>query len=188
MVICLDYLHSFGYVLLFRIMLGMLVVLKFIFLINMLLSKDAYLLCETWLCITDLIIFCFSYQELRRLKEKYEMLTVELEKTKADNVQLYGKIRYVQDYSQDKIVSRGPKKVLLKSLWSKFLLFYVFWHLTFVAYCFAVCRRYWKWFFRCWSQVQENVRGWHKSICCFLKEGGYVFWYSISNNFMYGIA
>ncbi|XP_062214810.1 protein CASP-like isoform X2 [Phragmites australis] len=49
-------------------------------------------------------------EELRRLKEKYEMLTVELEKTKADNVQLYGKIRYVQDYSHDKIVSRVPKK------------------------------------------------------------------------------
>ncbi|XP_062212192.1 protein CASP-like [Phragmites australis] len=49
-------------------------------------------------------------EELRRLKEKYEILTVELEKTKADNVQLYGKIRYVQDYSHDKIVSRGPKK------------------------------------------------------------------------------
>lgn len=43
------------------------------------------------------------------------MLTVELEKTKADNVQLYGKIRYVQDYSHDKIVSRGPKKVYHKS-------------------------------------------------------------------------
>ncbi|KAG2546483.1 hypothetical protein PVAP13_9KG036165 [Panicum virgatum] len=49
-------------------------------------------------------------EELRKLKEKYAMLTVELEKTKADNVQLYGKIRYVQDYSHDKIVSRGPKK------------------------------------------------------------------------------
>nr|CAB3493509.1 unnamed protein product [Digitaria exilis] len=49
-------------------------------------------------------------EELRKLKERYEMLTVELEKTKADNVQLYGKIRYVQDYSHDKIVSRGPKK------------------------------------------------------------------------------
>ncbi|RCV41240.1 hypothetical protein SETIT_9G119900v2 [Setaria italica] len=49
-------------------------------------------------------------KELRKLKEKYEMVTVELEKTKADNVQLYGKIRYVQDYSHDKIVSRGPKK------------------------------------------------------------------------------
>ncbi|PAN45425.1 hypothetical protein PAHAL_9G117700 [Panicum hallii] len=49
-------------------------------------------------------------EELRKLTEKYAMLTVELEKTKADNVQLYGKIRYVQDYSHDKIVSRGPKK------------------------------------------------------------------------------
>jgi CASP C terminal len=41
------------------------------------------------------------------------MLSVELEKTKADNVQLYGKIRYVQDYSQEKLVSRAPKKVVL---------------------------------------------------------------------------
>lgn len=41
------------------------------------------------------------------------MLVVELEKTKADNVQLYGKIRYVQDYSHEKIVSRGPKKVYI---------------------------------------------------------------------------
>ncbi|CAN6322859.1 unnamed protein product [Urochloa humidicola] len=53
---------------------------------------------------------CETEEELRKLKEKHEMLTVELEKTKADNVQLYGKIRYVQDYSHDKIVSRGPKK------------------------------------------------------------------------------
>ena len=37
---------------------------------------------------------------------------MELEKTKADNVKLYEKIRYVQDYnSLDKLVSRGPKKV-----------------------------------------------------------------------------
>ena len=43
--------------------------------------------------------------------EKYGMLAIELEKIKADNVQLYGKIRYVQDYSHEKIVSRGPKKV-----------------------------------------------------------------------------
>lgn len=40
------------------------------------------------------------------------MLAVELEKTKADNVKLYGKIRYVQDYNNEKLVSRGPKKVL----------------------------------------------------------------------------
>lgn len=40
------------------------------------------------------------------------MLTAELEKTKADNVKLYGKIRYVQDYNSEKVVSRGSKKVL----------------------------------------------------------------------------
>lgn len=40
------------------------------------------------------------------------MLVVELEKTKADNVKLYGKIRYVQDYNLEKVVSRGSRKVL----------------------------------------------------------------------------
>ncbi|KAJ6843903.1 protein CASP [Iris pallida] len=49
-------------------------------------------------------------EETRQLKEKIGILTAELEKTKADNVKLYGKIRYVQDYSQEKLVSRGPKK------------------------------------------------------------------------------
>lgn len=49
-------------------------------------------------------------EEIRQLKEKLGFLTVELEKTKADNVKLYGKIRYVQDYSLEKLVSRGPKK------------------------------------------------------------------------------
>lgn len=52
-------------------------------------------------------------QEIRRLKEKIGFLTDELEKTKADNVKLYGKIRYVQDYNHDKVVSRGSKKVLI---------------------------------------------------------------------------
>lgn len=51
-------------------------------------------------------------QEIRHLKEKIGMLTAELEKTKADNVKLYGKIRYVQDYNLEKVVSRGSKKVL----------------------------------------------------------------------------
>ncbi|XP_064990762.1 protein CASP-like isoform X1 [Musa acuminata AAA Group] len=50
------------------------------------------------------------YQQVRQLKEKIGMLTVELENTKADNVKLYGKIRYVQDYSLEKLSSRGPKK------------------------------------------------------------------------------
>jgi hypothetical protein len=68
------------------------------------------------------------------------MLTVELEKTKADNVQLYGKIRYVQDYSHDKIVSRGPKKVYHKSLQYK-LCYSCF--LAFDRCCVvSVCRRY----------------------------------------------
>lgn len=49
-------------------------------------------------------------EEIRQLKEKIGVLTEELEKTKADNVKLYGKIRYVQDYSFEKLVSRGPKK------------------------------------------------------------------------------
>ncbi|KAF7851913.1 hypothetical protein BT93_L1627 [Corymbia citriodora subsp. variegata] len=49
-------------------------------------------------------------EEIRQLKEKISMLTVELEKTKADNVKLYGKIRYVQDYNLEKVVSRGSKK------------------------------------------------------------------------------
>ncbi|KAJ4830543.1 hypothetical protein Tsubulata_032104 [Turnera subulata] len=49
-------------------------------------------------------------EETRRLKEKIGLLTTELEKTKADNVKLYGKIRYVQDYNNEKVISRGSKK------------------------------------------------------------------------------
>lgn len=49
-------------------------------------------------------------EEIRQLKEKVSLLTVELEKCKADNVKLYGKIRYVQDYNLEKVVSRGSKK------------------------------------------------------------------------------
>ncbi|XP_010551156.1 PREDICTED: protein CASP [Tarenaya hassleriana] len=51
-------------------------------------------------------------EELRHLKEKIGLLTDELEKTKADNVKLYGKIRYVQDYNHEKVVSRGSKKLV----------------------------------------------------------------------------
>ncbi|KAG5009371.1 hypothetical protein JHK87_017886 [Glycine soja] len=49
-------------------------------------------------------------EEIRQLKEKIGVLTVELEKSKADNVKLYGKIRYVQDYNHEKVISRGSKK------------------------------------------------------------------------------
>ncbi|KNA05577.1 hypothetical protein SOVF_189090 [Spinacia oleracea] len=49
-------------------------------------------------------------EESRQLKDKNRKLTEELEKTKADNVKLYGKIRYVQDYNHEKVISRGSKK------------------------------------------------------------------------------
>ncbi|CAI9113612.1 OLC1v1014245C1 [Oldenlandia corymbosa var. corymbosa] len=49
-------------------------------------------------------------EELRQLKEKIGMLNTELERTKADNVKLYGKIRYIQDYNSEKVISRGSKK------------------------------------------------------------------------------
>ncbi|KAH6828903.1 CCAAT-displacement protein alternatively spliced product [Perilla frutescens var. hirtella] len=49
-------------------------------------------------------------EEIRILNEKIGTLTTELEKTKADNVKLYGKIRYVQDYNSEKVISRGSKK------------------------------------------------------------------------------
>ncbi|KAL6554489.1 hypothetical protein OROMI_020162 [Orobanche minor] len=49
-------------------------------------------------------------EEIRKLNERIGMLTTELEKTKADNVELYGKIRYVQDYNSEKVISRGSKK------------------------------------------------------------------------------
>ncbi|GMQ11225.1 hypothetical protein CsSME_00053940 [Camellia sinensis var. sinensis] len=59
-------------------------------------------------------------EEIRQLKEKIGVLTVELERTKADNVKLYGKIRYVQDYNLEKVVSRGSKKVFYCSYYSYF--------------------------------------------------------------------
>ncbi|KAI5082808.1 hypothetical protein GOP47_0002551 [Adiantum capillus-veneris] len=49
-------------------------------------------------------------EELRLLQEKNKSLGAELEKCKMDNVKLYEKIRYVQDYTQDRPFPRGPKK------------------------------------------------------------------------------
>ncbi|KAL5722199.1 hypothetical protein ACHQM5_005747 [Ranunculus cassubicifolius] len=59
-------------------------------------------------------------EEVRRLKEKIGLLTVELEKTKADNVKLYGKIRYVQDYNIERVVSRGSSRKQSEDLESGF--------------------------------------------------------------------
>ncbi|CAN4098263.1 unnamed protein product [Withania somnifera] len=49
-------------------------------------------------------------EEIRQLKEKIGVMTSELDKTKADNVKLYEKIRYVQDYNSERVISRGSKK------------------------------------------------------------------------------
>ncbi|KAJ8536001.1 hypothetical protein K7X08_034402 [Anisodus acutangulus] len=51
-----------------------------------------------------------SEEEIKRLNEKIGALTSELEKTKTDDVKLYGKICYVQDYNSERVVSRGSKK------------------------------------------------------------------------------
>ncbi|XP_019168573.1 PREDICTED: protein CASP-like [Ipomoea nil] len=49
-------------------------------------------------------------EEIRQLKEKIGILTTELEKSKADNVKLYEKIRFIQDYNSERVISRGSKK------------------------------------------------------------------------------
>ncbi|ERM93850.1 protein CASP isoform X3 [Amborella trichopoda] len=49
-------------------------------------------------------------EELRQLREKVSVVNVELEKSKSDNVKLYEKIRFVQDYNKERPVSRGWKK------------------------------------------------------------------------------
>jgi homeobox protein cut-like len=51
-------------------------------------------------------------QELRMARDKCQALTVDLERSKADNVKLYEKMRFVQDYSQQKPTKgRSGKKV-----------------------------------------------------------------------------
>lgn len=79
-------------------------------------TEEVYSILYLYFASSHLITFTLNptfvfYQEIRHLKENIRMITVDLEKTKADNVKLYGKIRYVQDYSNEKLVSRGPKKV-----------------------------------------------------------------------------
>jgi homeobox protein cut-like len=50
-------------------------------------------------------------EELTAARDKCQALTSELERSKADNVKLYEKMRYVQDYTMDRPVPRAPKKV-----------------------------------------------------------------------------
>ncbi|KAJ7538419.1 hypothetical protein O6H91_11G047000 [Diphasiastrum complanatum] len=49
-------------------------------------------------------------EELRQMREKCIMLSSDLERSQADNVKLYEKIRYIQDYTTERPISRGPKK------------------------------------------------------------------------------
>ncbi|KAH7365061.1 hypothetical protein KP509_18G007100 [Ceratopteris richardii] len=49
-------------------------------------------------------------EELRILQDKNKALAAELEKYKADNLKLYEKMRYIQDYTQERPFSRGSKK------------------------------------------------------------------------------
>ncbi|KAG6546451.1 hypothetical protein Mapa_011999 [Marchantia paleacea] len=49
-------------------------------------------------------------EELRLVKERNRALEADLERSKADNVKLYEKIRYVQDYTQERPMPRGKKR------------------------------------------------------------------------------
>ncbi|XP_024523570.1 protein CASP-like [Selaginella moellendorffii] len=51
-----------------------------------------------------------SEEELRQTRDKNAVLLTELNKCKADNLKLYEKIRYIQDYTKERPLSRGTKK------------------------------------------------------------------------------
>ncbi|KVI04457.1 CASP, C-terminal [Cynara cardunculus var. scolymus] len=53
-------------------------------------------------------------------RDRFRARLRETEETKADNVKLYGKIRYVQDYNLEKVVSRGSRKQSVEDLESGF--------------------------------------------------------------------
>lgn len=62
-------------------------------------------------CLKFTLLDRSYFQELRVVKERNRMLEADLERSKTDNVKLYEKIRYVQDYTHERPLSRGPKKV-----------------------------------------------------------------------------
>ncbi|GLJ49086.1 hypothetical protein SUGI_1035530 [Cryptomeria japonica] len=49
-------------------------------------------------------------EDLRQAQENIKVLEAELEKSKADNVKLYEKIRYIQDYTKDWPISRAKRR------------------------------------------------------------------------------
>lgn len=48
-------------------------------------------------------------QELRLARDRCQALAADLERSKADNVKLYEKMRFVQDYTQERPMPRGKK-------------------------------------------------------------------------------
>jgi len=49
-------------------------------------------------------------EELRVSRDKCQALTADLERSKADNIKLYEKMRFVQDYTKDRPISRNKKR------------------------------------------------------------------------------
>lgn len=50
-------------------------------------------------------------EELRTAKDRIRTLSSDLERIKADNVALYEKMRFVQDYQKGDLTARGGRKV-----------------------------------------------------------------------------
>lgn len=49
-------------------------------------------------------------EELRISRDRCQALTADLERSKADNIKLYEKMRFVQDYTKDRPISRNKKR------------------------------------------------------------------------------
>jgi len=49
-------------------------------------------------------------EELRLARDRCQALAADLERSKADNVKLYEKMRFVQDYTQERPMPRGKKR------------------------------------------------------------------------------
>lgn len=53
-------------------------------------------------------------QELRVSRDRCQALTADLERSKADNIKLYEKMRFVQDYTRDRPISRKQKVSVIR--------------------------------------------------------------------------
>lgn len=65
---------------------------------------------------SNLICSSENVQELRMARDRCQALTADLERSRADNVKLYEKMRFVQDYTQERpSKGRSGKKVFQMS-------------------------------------------------------------------------